>query len=286
MKPQSIVICLLPSIRQPDKPLEDVAQVGRSKCTFALADGITQDRLPNGAYPKPSGATIAARLFCQNVIRTLEQRREVTVQNPIRLAFDAANQSILELNERRQFRERLNYLDYDLYGTVGAAACVIDNRLYYGHVGDCGLLLIGSDGRVKLRKVDDLSDVRAYVQTKKEKGDFSSVSEERVFVRKMLRNNPSFSEHPWENVTYGAFTGESTVQYYYRLGDIEIQHGDTLLLYTDGIEPFLAVAEFLGHLHNKVHLNKSERLEILLKCWASNDPEQFGDDRGLILVNW
>jgi serine phosphatase RsbU (regulator of sigma subunit) len=102
--------------------------------------------------------------------------------------------------------------------------------------------------------------------------------------RKVLRNKPNA---PY--LTYGVFTGEKEVENYYRLGEIKIQKGDLVFLYSDGFLYFIKKTEFRNFFRKlRKGKLKKEVKEFVKKEIAKNLNEKtseiFENDKTLISI--
>ncbi|MDI6891273.1 MAG: protein phosphatase 2C domain-containing protein, partial [Thermodesulfovibrionales bacterium] len=122
------------------KPNEDFFLISKKKPIFTLADGVTQSRFENGKYAYPAGARAAAQIFCNSCVEYIEENFKPH-KKIIEEAFDFANQRIWELNKNEGIIEKLDYLIYDYFDTVGVAGFISKKKIFYGYVGDCGLAI-------------------------------------------------------------------------------------------------------------------------------------------------
>jgi len=189
---------------------------------FAVADGVTRtlygENLPTAA--------LASHIFCRYVATCVVNGKSMIE------SFKIANAAIRGLNEEYGITpDTVNYLDRDYISCVGVAACLLKGGscLSYGYIGDCGIMIFDAVGMPvfvsenSLAQLEQIRNLWGYADEQK-----------TLFWRKELRNNPGR-----RGLTFGALTGESAALFYVKTGIVEIQPGDTIVLFSDGIYPCL-----------------------------------------------
>ena len=175
-------------------PREDALAVGQD--AIAVADGITRD--PPGVpdfsglaiekilkyYPTISGGALAAQLFCHRFIKHFNTAP--TDERHVEKAFSAANQAIAELNTQRV--PRIDYLVNDYFACSAVGGLLEDDRLYWGCIGDSGLIVFDKLGQRKLRTPDGMQNFRRYEPELEL--DWNKPGSRRL-VRSQFRNNPN-----------------------------------------------------------------------------------------------
>ncbi|MEN9626360.1 MAG: hypothetical protein RL557_688 [archaeon] len=213
-----------------------------------VADGITRDagliRLPfeefiaegYKKYPNPSPAKWAADLFIESALTFLKNKKEIDEQT-LRNAFEHSNKQIDQLNkEKNPLYPNIDYLMNDLYGTFGAIACIQKNVLYWGFIGDCGIAILTKEGGIKMRTPDDQAIAQRIRNQRLEKGGIKVVWEQpetRFIKRAVFRNRPTIQG------SFGELTGEKEAIAYVKTGKTIISPKDIIMVYSDGVEPFL-----------------------------------------------
>lgn len=197
-------------------------EYGRS---FAVADGVSRT-CKNG---EPLSSYCAAAVFCQEVIPALVTSR--SVYEP----FVRANACIERLNRELHgiTPETVNYLDRDYLCCVGVAGVLSRKYPYqfsYGYIGDCGVLVYNAMCIPKFLSENPIRILEEF----REGWQFAEKDAKTIFWRRELRNRP---EAPY--LTYGALTGEVSALPYVKTGRIDLELGDVVLLFSDGIYPFI-----------------------------------------------
>jgi len=254
------------------KPNEDFFLTSRKKPIFVVADGVTQSHFEDKKYAYPAGARAAAEIFCQTVVEYLENNLEPR-KDIMEKAFDLANERIWELNKNEGMVEKLDYVVYDYFDTVGVAGFLVERKLFYGYVGDCGLGIFDKNNKLKFQTKDMVKPAveRARVLYKNW-ANLDKRERTRIF-HKYFRNNPS-------GKGYGSFSGEKGVKRYYQIGCLPVSSGDLLVFYSDGFVEYLKIPRFVEILRKG---DKSALDDFTLKK-AREDYERFGTDRTLIAV--
>lgn len=257
---------------------EDHCLISEKHPIFAVADGVSRTRNPDGSYPEPSGAALAAELFCQEVIATIKDGFGRADLKVLREAFFNANFAIRLLNVQQGISQKLDYLVNDYFGTCGAAAFIKGEVLHYGYLGDCGLRVYNQNDLLKFICLDDVALLEEY----RDSLTFASKDDKMRFWRETLRNKPHA-----DYLTYGIFTGEPEVKRYYHFGKLKINSGDTIFLYSDGCLRFIKMPAFrqLFRTFQGEELERGIRKfvqEEIAKHSGEETSDAFGDDKTLI----
>ena len=231
------------------KPNEDchywVSFMDKNKA-FAVADGVS--RTP-GNVPQlhvPLSSYTAAATFCHQVACALVTNQ--TMQE----AFARANVAIAELNQAAGIGpENVDYLVHDYLGCVGVAGVITaesPNRLAYGHIGDCSILVYDANYFPMLLPYNSVGLLEYF----REGRGFADENEEKVFWRKEMRNRVA------RFMTYGVLTGEALALSQLRTGYIDLEPNDTVILFSDGIYPFIFDIRFLKAVSSLLHASCDE----------------------------
>ena len=111
-----------------------------------------------------------------------------------------------------------------------SAALIQGDTVHAGFIGDCGLAILKDDGAIRWHSPDEVASVRPHFPDAQVVG----TTERYIRVRRDFRNRPA-ADHP----TYGVLTGEPGALPYVRSLSLTIGEGQSILVYTDGIMPFL-----------------------------------------------
>lgn len=257
------------------KPNEDFYLISEKLPIFVTADGVTQSHFPTDGYAFPAGARAAAEIFCFTVLEFLENnlKTKTDFKKLIGKSFDLANQRIRELNIAEGIDKRLNYLEYDWFDCVGVIGFIIKNVLYYGYVGDCGLVIFDKKDKMKFQTKDMVEPVLKWARKIYKNWDNFSKERKSLIMRKGFRNKP-------DGKGYGSFTGEAGVKKYYKIGKRNLEKGDLVVFYSDGFLDYFQFPEFIKTLRAK---NKKTLDEFTLKKVKENY-EKYGTDRTIISV--
>lgn len=249
--------------------------IGVHQLVFAVADGVSRSKLPDGTYPMQveefvevglcsgrhtmgyyvpaSGAHLAAQTFCTSAVQKLWRTdKKFSYPKDLHAAFATANSAIKRLNDEH-ISSKLDYLVNDYFGTCAVIAVIRNSTLFYAYIGDCGLAVFGNDDRPRLISHNSVRTLEEY----REGLDFSDESERIRFWRADLRNKPTGAQY----LTYGVLTGEETAEAYVQYGHLLLQKGDMVLLYSDGAYP-LALS---GKLRTWLRSRQEEQVRMLLE---------------------
>lgn len=256
-------------------PIED--QYYANNIEAIVADGITRD--PIGIsdfskctkneflekYPRPSGAELAAKRVCESFSKSNGALKE-------RLLI--ANEAVKELND--EYIKDCDYLENDYYGTVASCISINDNVLDYAYICDCGIIVYDKNGDTKFKTEDDK---KLYSDPYINKiGIPWNLPEARKIVRSEYRNNLQ-NVVDGKCVSYGALTGEKSVINFIRSGQLELQEGDIIIVYSDGFTYYLNDKEFIN---NIINFNK-DIFEKYIEEKSREDYEKYGKEKTLVM---
>jgi serine/threonine protein phosphatase PrpC len=262
------------------KPNEDFYLISKKFPIFVIGDGVTQSHFQSGVYAFPSGARAAAEIFCYTTLEYLENKlkkidKKTNYKMLIKKAFDLANQRIKELNENEGITEKLDYLVYDYFDTVGVLGFLIGNILHYGYLGDCGLTVFDRKNTLKFQTKDQVKEAIEEIKKKIKNWDDLSQNKKTLIMHRDLRNNPS-------GKGYGSFSGEEGVKKYYRIGSLVLNPKDLIVFYSDGFLNYFKFQEFVKILRKR----DKKSLDELTFQKAKENYEKYGTDRTLIAVEF
>lgn len=258
------------------KPNEDFYLISEKLPIFVIADRVTRSHFKTGEYTFPAGAQTAAKIFCYTVLEFLEENFEnKNFQDLTENAFNLANQKIKEFNIAEGIDKRLNYLEYDWFDCVSIAGFIIKNNLYYGYVGDCGLIIFDKDNKLKFQTKDEV--LPAIKRIKKIYKNWENLPKEqrKLVIQRDFRNRP-------DGKGFGSFTGEEGVKKYYKIGSKNLKEKDLIIFYSDGFLNYLKFPAFIEILRK--HDKKS--LDEFTIQKAKGDYGKYGTDRTFIAIGF
>ena len=256
-------------------PVED--QYYTSETDAIVADGITRD--PIGItdfskcskcefiekYPKPSGAELAAKEICKTFSNSKGSLTDRLIE---------ANKSVKKLNNK--FINQCDYLENDYYGACASCIEFENNILNYAYICDCGVIVYNKNGNIKFKTNDDkelYSD--SYIN---KLGIPWSSPKTRKIVRSQYRNNLN-NIIDGNCVSYGALTGEESAINFIRSGQLTIEDGDIIIVYSDGFNYYLSDDEFIK---NIINFNR-ESFEKYVEEKSKEDFEKYGKEKTLVI---
>jgi serine/threonine protein phosphatase PrpC len=260
------------------KPNEDFYLVSKKLPIFVIADGVTQSHFRSGKhkgeYAFPAAARVAAQIFCYTILDFLEKELEQKKKNPEKLierAFDLANQKIKELNIAEGIDKKLNYLEYDWFDTVGIAGFIIKDIVYYGSVGDCGLIIFDKENSLKFQTKDQVASYLDKMKKLYKNWEDFSYNKKALIMHRDFRNRQDAKG-------YGSFSGEKGVRKYYQVAHEKLDSGDLVVFYSDGFLKYFQFPEFIELLRNQ----DMKGLERFTFKKAKESYQQYGTDRTLV----
>ncbi len=264
------------------KPNEDFFLVSQDHKIFVIADGVTQSHFREGRYKGeyafPAGAKSAAQIFCYTILELLEKKlnfKDKEFENLLEKAFDLANQKIRELNIAEGIDTRLNYLEYDWFDTVGVTGFVINDILYYGCVGDCGLAIFDKNNKLKFQTKDMVEPVVRRAKELYKNWDSFHKERQRLIMRRDFRNRT-------DGKGYGSFTGGKGVKKYYKIGHKNLEPKDLIVFYSDGFLNYFQFPEFIEILRKQ----DKKSLDEFTFQKAKENSQKCGTDRTIIAIEF
>lgn len=253
---------------KPYHPMEDRVYVNQPNNIFIVADGITRNE---GYCGEESIAKMVTDYFCEALDKNLSQRIHSDAADiglSLESAFEQTTKDVAAYVAKnkafkaaeRSAKERCIGGFYEKPGCVFVGGVVYNHRLYYGHVGDCGLILVRNNQKYVL------ATPQTYFA-------FKVQGAERQ--RKLLYDE--YVNRPENKNGYGVVNGDPGVVSFFNVTMIDLQTNDTLYFVSDGIYPFIAA--FPPAMYND--LSPEEILSLHKKYYPT---DKKLDDRAIIKV--
>ena len=256
-------------------PIEDQYYANENEAI--VADGITRD--PIGIsdfskctereflekYPRPSGGELAAKEVCETFSKT---------KGSLIDRLTESNVSVKNLNKKYIYE--CDYLENDYYGTVASCISIEDDILNYAYICDCGVIVYDKNGNIKFKTENDkelYSD--PYINSI---GISWYLPETRKIVRKEYRNNLNNIVNG-NCVAYGELTGEESAINFIRTGQLKLDEGDIIIVYSDGLSYYLNDIDFINHIINFNEKNFVKYIEEK----SNEDYEKYGKEKTLVI---
>lgn len=261
-------------------PQEDYFWTSEQYPIFAVADGVTLEFVNYLAFPDPSPAKEAARIFCETFGKEAECMYPSFPEGIIKEAFCVGNRAVEEYNRMQgRTKETSDFWCHDLFATTTAVAVVKDDAVYWATICDSYVMRLGKDGNVVFQSSPCWPEREKYLP---EGWDEIDEDEKKKIIRQVYRNG---LDEKGERIGYGVVTGEPAAEKYLHEGKIICMSGETLLLFTDGFEEYVKLPEFLS-----VFREWPDNIEIWIREFckkkAGQDVERFGHERTLIAVKF
>ena len=256
------------------------------KKIFCVADGITRDPIApkdfRGEsaeellknYPRPSGAKIAADLFCKEFVKTLKQG------NLVKQAFIAGNNAIAGLNKKNL--KKVDYLVNDFWACVACGGVIKNNILCWGAITDCGVAVFDKKGKIRFQTPVYMTEFANYEKTYLRKPDFNwALPEYRKMIRQEFRNRPD-KIFKGKCVSYGALTGEKAAEKFMHFGEIKLERGDLVTFYSDGFYPMINHKDFFNKINHHANDVIDKNLIPFSQKLAKEDYKKYGKEKTLV----
>ncbi len=246
--------------------------------SFCVADGVTRDNIKGEAtkypetleeakywvetYPNPSGAFDSAKIVCETFISEIEKYSNDQISEDI--IMDVAkmcNKALKPLNNNR----KIDYLKEDYYCCEAVGGKIIDNYLYCFSLGDCHITLLDENYNIVFTTINNHKQFEDYlnnIYSKTHEFDWDN-PKDRIMVRKDFRNNPSM-KYNGKDISYGAFSGEDTAEYYIDTYKVDLSNTKYICAYSDGCEPFFENKETIKNLLKNLNTLKNTGKERTL----------------------
>jgi len=226
-------------------------------------------------YPQDDLSALASQVFCNTFVdsaRKIISKNSNFNEDSFKRCLQNANKAIKDLNIKLGRKYNIP-TEYDVAETVGMGSVVFNGILYYG-----GL----EDSYVNLLRGDELKDIHKFdYQIMKSAKYMESINEDGTLVEHIdpellkllpkeyywealwctyLRNNTDIKDEYKNQIGWGCFTGEESAMEFAQIYSTEIQIGDHLLLYTDGmistINNIDLMKWFVEHVRNSFEFQK------------------------------
>lgn len=265
-------------------PEDSMLENGR---IFCVADGVTMEiSSPKNfdykrallKYPNPSKARMVADIFCKSFVDYLNGQKPSLKE--IKTAFVSGNKAIEKFNKKHT--KKINYLNHDLSACVASGGVITNNKLYWGNICDCGIIIFSKNGKVKFQTPNLMNSFVEYEKKYLQRPNFNfSNPKYRIMIRSEHRNKKAKVIKGMYS-SYGALTGEKIAEDFMNFGKIELNKGDLIIFYTDGFEHTVQNKKFFKTIYKKTESLIEQSFVPYDLTLAKKDPEMFGRERTLI----
>lgn len=255
---------------------------------FAVADSPTRYlTLRKRDYRNEDNSPKAAQLFCDLVVKDckklIDQNREIKSEDLTEI-MKQINGEIKELNLSlgKKYKDRDNY---DLAETVGAFGFIHDGKFYSGMLEDCYLNILRGKELADVHKTryQIMKSYRYLEEVMKNEGperfltrDLKRYLEKEEYPEACwcnhLRNNIELKDKAGEPLGWGCFNGESEAETYFQTSITQLEKGDIIMIFSDGMIPILQNDQIFNWLKDNLRYDFHFQLELRKKII-----EQFPD---------
>lgn len=259
-------------------PREDYHIISDTLPIYCVADGVTLEFENYIQFPEESGAGEAARIFCQTIVKSAENRYKTLKSEDIAAIFEEGNEAVGKYNkDNGRIKDAINFWDFDFFAATGAFVIVKDGLVHWASICDSFVVRADKNGKIIFKSPE------CWPESRRHSSEGFTKYEWKKEIRKKYRN--SVSADGLLN-GYGVVTGEEAACRYLNLGNFQPESGETVLLITDGFEEYLNEPEFMKIISEC----SSSEMESAVKKFslekADIDPRRFGHERTLIVLNF
>ena len=198
----------------PDKPFEDCISMGKD--TFVVADGVTRPHEEYRPGCEDSLASRAAAVIADTICRGLSEEADPSA---------AARATVLSASDAMAEMNRQACCDIPA-AAVFVGAAIRGDTLHFSYLGDSLILLIRGGVRIWLSE-QQTAHLRVY-------GSTAGLHITRRQLHDTITNNFA---HP---LGYGVVNGDRRAIDFLRAAPICLQHGDRVILSSDGLDKYLS----------------------------------------------
>ncbi len=237
------------NLKYPYLPQEDYYAHSQDNGVYIVSDGVTHDAKDLSKYPVPSEAYEVARIICDAVVENLNEKNHSI--DSLKDAYKLANQKVLEFNLSSDL-----YKDRKINGfTIGAATTsavwIKDYKLIYGVLDDCFVSVFNKNLEMypKLEKYVEIS--AEYLD---KNFDWSDI-ETRRHWREDIRNH--VIKVGDKEYGYGVIDGRDGFDKFLQLGEIDLEKGDLVCVYSDGFINLINNKNFIKEIKDQEFTNNT-----------------------------
>lgn len=214
-------------------------------------------------YPFDDHGGEVAQLLCDEFVHYIQAELGTGTfggEKTVHEALVVGNKAIRQLNLRlgRDYSDKANY---DFAETVGFCGVVHEDTFFYGGIEDCYVNVIRGENYdnvapLKFRLVKSVNYSDRMLKAGKAESHFPKGIDQEVIKKEpkeafhvgYLRNNCVAKDENGDAIGWGSFTGEPEAETFIQTGSVKLQSGDGILLFSDGMIPYLSDNEFMGWL--------------------------------------
>lgn len=266
-----------PSSLGPDRPQEDFLLLSKKYPIFVVADGVTLRAKEGEKYPNPSGAAKVAEIFCKAAIFEAEKRYDNFKIEDLKEIFKIANKEVADYNESKGITKKvINYYDVDFFSATTAFLIIKNKKAYWFSICDSGVIVLNKSGERILSSPSTSPTEGKFLP--KCWNEMSDIERSKIMhaFRNILGKNG-------ELLGYGVADGEEEAVNYLNFGTLNLNSGDSAIIYTDGFEHYLKLDEF-NQIFFDLPKDLEQRLEFLMDKKIKDNKEKYGSERSLVAI--
>ncbi len=264
------IFCIAKSSARDPKGVDDYTKISMKKRTKGV-DNIS--------------AEIIANVFTQCFF---DKSKEILKSNGlsdriIKEIFTSGNKSIKHINDKEVLYP--NYLDNDFSSSVSCGGIIRYNKLYWGHIGDCGIVVFDKKNH---RKFHTISKNKNFEQALKNEPlkNYCKASW-RFWQRWHYRNNENLINDN-ECYGYGELTGEPSAISFLKSGILKLDPYDMVVFYSNGFTESLNNPLFNKLLYDDVWSKENKAIKYMKELNKKNagiiENLRFSDSKDTIIA--
>lgn len=253
-------------------PREDSYSSSKKYSIYCVTDGVTLEPQPGQRYPSPSGAFQVSDKFAKTFVVEAEKYFNDFNLTKLKTCFKKGNEQAQKINQKhKRIKNKLNYIDFDLFATTSSFGIIKNNKLYWGVIADSFVIIFDKNGKQKFISPDGWRFMKL---PKNLEG-----KDRRIYIRKYLRNG--FRNN--KKIGYGVITGEDKAIKYLDTGVQNLKKGDLVFIGTDGYQEYIKNKKFIN-LFTKWNKDIKQRINNLEKVLIKKSPDKFGHERTMFVI--
>lgn len=223
--------CIDLNVSQNPHPQEDAMLIDSVNNVYVVLDGITRQEGYESDYS-------AAQKFTNEFLKIFGESIASNMKNGVKNVAEILRKTLVKSSEvaYKTLQKDKTYLDnlsgakalalrkqkyFEPAGCVGAVAVIENGTLYYGHVGDSGIVLI-RDGQI--------------IALTRPQTRYAFKIDNAESNRKLLYDR--YVNKPENEHGYGVINGNTDVSHFFKVASIKLNPDDVIYLMTDGIHDY------------------------------------------------
>lgn len=252
-------------------------------------------------YPQDDCGQKAAQTFADTAVKELCRLKSMNAEINVEIFHEVlknANLAVRHANEElgKKYSDPENY---DITETVGMAAVVSGDKLIYGGLEDCYVnVLRGAELKNVAPLTYQIGKAGKYVEAETQAHIYDDKIPQIIKDNlkpedwwepmwcSYLRNNFDAKDAQGNLVGWGCFTGEDAAEKFFQIHEVELQPGDHIVVFSDGMIPLIDDIEFMQWFIENKRNDFDFGLEMRNKIIAKMGAEKHATHKEKTMVYW